>query len=220
MHTAELVHNIRHLSIAADADPRAALRAIWRLCNAVLRKRPEQDWISTFTGRKFYPLAAKAADVDIIDIAHALSMLCRYNGHTNEFYSVAQHAVLVSYLVPVEHAKWGLLHDSTEAYLPEVTRPVKRHIHGFAESEDRLMEVIAGVFGLEPEMPLAVKQVDTAICKSEKRRLINNPEAHRWAVDEVQCKDIDIDPWSPAEAKRQFLRRFYELFPERQSVIS
>lgn len=71
------------------------------------------DWIATFTGGVFFPLAPRVEDVRISDIAHALSMLCRFAGHTRGFYSVAQHSVLVSRLCSQQDALWGLLHDAS-----------------------------------------------------------------------------------------------------------
>ena len=84
------------------------------------------DWIQTFTGRAFYVLDPRPEDVDIEDIAHALSMQCRFAGHCREFYSVAQHSVTASWLVPPEDALWGLLHDAAEAYVVDLPRPIKR----------------------------------------------------------------------------------------------
>ena len=62
------------------------------------------DWMQTYTGRQFWPIDPRANEVHIEDIAHALSMMCRYNGHCRTFYSVAEHSVLVSQHVPPEHA--------------------------------------------------------------------------------------------------------------------
>ena len=102
------------------------------------------DSIQTYTGRKFFPVAPRAEDIEILDVAHALSMLCRYTGHTKQFYSVAQHSVLVSRIVPPQDAAWGLLHDASEAYLCDVARPIKP----YRLLEQRLMVQVAGRFDL------------------------------------------------------------------------
>src|ERR1700724_2684254 len=81
-------------------------------------------WQQTFTGRRFYPLSPRVEDVCIEDIAHALSNICRYGGHCREFYSVAQHCNMVSDWMP-EFKLEGLLHDSPEAYIGDMVRPVK-----------------------------------------------------------------------------------------------
>ena len=74
------------------------------------------DWLQTFTGKAFFPLDPRPEEMDIFDIAHALSNLCRYGGHCNKFYSVAEHSVLVSILCRLYYgeqvALQGLLHDA------------------------------------------------------------------------------------------------------------
>src|SRR5438128_12538670 len=82
------------------------------------------DWMQTYTGRAFYPLDPRLDDICIEDIAHALSMLCRYGGQCQEFYSVAEHSVLMSYAVNPQHALWALLHDATESYMGDLIRPL------------------------------------------------------------------------------------------------
>lgn len=86
--------------------------------------------LHTFTGTGFDPLHPRTEDVRLDDIAQALSNTCRFNGHTPRFYSVAQHAVLVAEIVlsVSNDPRWALLalhHDSAEAYLMDVPRPIK-----------------------------------------------------------------------------------------------
>ena len=75
------------------------------------------DWIQTYLGIQFWPLDPRPEEVMLFDIAHSLSNMCRFTGHCREFYSVAQHSVIVSQNVPREDAAWGLLHDASEAYM-------------------------------------------------------------------------------------------------------
>src|SRR5690554_7094997 len=99
-------------------------------------------FIQTYTGRRFYPLDPNPADVCIEDIAHALSRITRFNAHINaEWYSVAEHSVHVSRIVPPEYALAGLLHDASEAYIADVSRPVKHTdmMAGYRLNETRLM---------------------------------------------------------------------------------
>lgn len=166
-------------------------------------------WILTHTGRQFWPLAPRAEDVDIEDIAHALSMTCRYNGHCSEFYSVAQHSVLVSLYCPDEHALWGLMHDASEAYLPDVPRPVKPNLPGFKDTENRVMKAVCERFGLSPDEPKEVKEIDNRILWDEMVRLMGVKDAER--VAHLGKLGVEIVPWTPAYAKMFFLERFYFL---------
>lgn len=105
------------------------------------------SYILTYKKHEFYPLEPKIEDIDIEDIAHALSLLCRANGHFKHFYSVGLHsincakeALLRGYSDRV--ALGCLLHDGSEAYLADITRPVKKHLTKYLEFEDVLQEKI------------------------------------------------------------------------------
>lgn len=167
------------------------------------------DWIQTASGVAFWPMDPRPEEIRIEDIAHALSHLCRFGGHSRSFYSVSQHSVLVSQNVEPEHALWALLHDATEAYLVDVPRPLKRFLAGYVEIENRLMSVIAAKFGLPPEMPAEVKESDNRILVDEANQLLG-PKPMPWSNPAMPL-GIRICPWSPAEAKAAFLSRFDEL---------
>jgi hypothetical protein len=174
-------------------------------------QRKDSNWIQTFTGRQFWPLAPRAEDVCIEDIAHALAMKCRYTGHCTRFYSVAQHSVLASQIVPSNDALWALLHDATEAYLPDVARPVKQEWPEFREWEDRLCAVIAEKFGLSMPMPDSIKHADLIMLRTERRDLMVTPP-RAWRTDELAQPMVDhIFPLSWVPAESLFLRRFGEL---------
>lgn len=103
--------------------------------------------IKTFTGVMFDPLHPDPAKIDIRDIAHALSFLCRANGHFKSFYSVGQHCVNCAreaeargYSRKVQLA--CLLHDASEAYLSDVTRPVKQELPQYLQIEMPLQDTI------------------------------------------------------------------------------
>jgi hypothetical protein len=89
-----------------------------------------EPWLRTYAGRHVHILNPRPADIYIQDIAHALAHTCRFAGHTPAFYAVAQHSVLVSELLTPDLALWGLLHDASEAYLHDLTRPLKRVLCG------------------------------------------------------------------------------------------
>lgn len=168
------------------------------------------NWMQVFSGRQFYPLDPRPEEIDITDIAHALSLQCRYAGHCLNFYSVAEHSYHMSHIVPPEHALTGLLHDATEAYCIDIIRPLKPHLPGHAEIEANLWSAIAARYGLPPVMPDVVKHYDTAILHAEREQNMF-PTDHDWSLP-PEKPDVEIHCWDPPVAKRMFLERFMELY--------
>lgn len=170
------------------------------------------DWIFTHSGLPFWPCDPQPDDVRIEDIAHALSQLCRFAGHTRSFYSVAQHSVLVSLLCDPKDALWGLLHDASEAYLCDLPRPVKHsdHLTGYRALEEQVQAAVARKFALPESMPASVKSADGVLLRVEQRDLMNMPAG--WAPSEPLAWQVQrLVPMGPAEAKQRFLWRFEEL---------
>lgn len=169
------------------------------------------DWIQTFTGKRFYPLDPRVDDIDIRDIAHALSMQCRYAGHCNRFYSVAEHCVLLSRFLESEGrlvARWALLHDASEAYILDVPRPLKPYLVNYKGIEASIMEVVAQTFGLYALMPAEVKRADDRILADE---VSQNLGPLKWDYEPGPKLGVTLHFWTPAEAERAFLARFDEL---------
>lgn len=140
-------------------------------------KRPDQ--IITYTGVRFAPLNPHAEGIRIADIAHSLSLLCRANGHFKQFFSVAQHSLNCA----EEAGRRGLskkmqlaclLHDASEAYISDVTRPVKRDLPAYAAIEKRLQECIWDAFriSLTPEETAQMGAVDDAMLYAEFEELM------------------------------------------------
>ena len=174
------------------------------------------DWMQTHSGRQFWPLDPRPEEIDIEDIAHALSNLCRYAGHTRQFYSVAQHSVLVAGALPQPLRMWGLLHDATEAYLVDIPRPIKKYLYGYKDIEDHLMSVIAEKFNLGGiSIPQAVKEVDDAILADERAQLMQD-KSLPWKLVRPPL-GIHIIPWEPKVAFNAFLNFFYTLQDERSN---
>jgi uncharacterized protein len=172
---------------------------------------PDASWIQTHSGRRFNPLKPNPDAIVIQDVAHALSMQCRFSGHCREFYSVAQHSVLVSYICDHKDALWGLLHDATEAYLVDVPRPLKRSgkLQGYIEIEAVMQEAVCRRFGLPFVEPPSVKIADTKLLATEARDLMS-PLHSDWQqpVDPLPFK---IEAWEHQKAKDMFMQRFFEL---------
>lgn len=139
----------------------------------------DMGWIQTASGKKFSILEPDVDQIDIDDIAHALSMLCRFNGHCTKFYSVAEHSVHVSREVEPELALVGLLHDAAEAYLGDIPTPLKRLLPNFKEFEDRMEEAIGTKFGIDANLfkGTELKRADTQLLVDEKEALmVDAPE--------------------------------------------
>ena len=168
------------------------------------------DWMQTYTGKQFYALDPRPEDIDPHDIAHALSMQCRFNGHVKQFYSVAEHCILLSEAVSEENALWALLHDATEAYVGDLVRPLKKNLPQYIAIEDKLMGVIAQRFGLSGEIPPEVHWADSRILLTERDALMN-PSPHKWAVDDLEPLPVQIPGWNPGTAEVLYLARLWEL---------
>lgn len=173
-------------------------------------KQRKGDWIQTFTGLQIYPLDPRIEEIYILDIAHSLSMQCRFNGHTKDFYSVAEHCCHVSDLLPDSLKLTGLLHDASETYLCDLPRPLKRS-EGFAEqyliAETHLERAIAEKFNLHYPYPPEVKDADNRLLATEAWQLMV-PLHPEWkdCLNPLQGKVLGC--WTPREAKEQFLQRF------------
>ncbi|MBB4574442.1 phosphohydrolase [Rhizobium lentis] len=167
------------------------------------------DWMQTVSGRQFWPLDPRPEDIFIEDIAHALSMMCRFGGHCQRFYSVAEHSVLVSENVPPEDALWALLHDASEAYIADIVRPAKRFIDGYKQMEANIMAAVCGAFDLPYVEPPSVKRADNAILADEAAQIMGT-KPKDWILPEPPL-GVRIIGLSPSDAKRVFLTRYLAL---------
>ncbi len=167
------------------------------------------DWSQTYTGRRFWPLDPRPEDVEIEDIAHALSQVCRFGGHCKEFYSVAEHCVRAADFVSDEHKLVALLHDATEAYIGDVIRPLKRQLVDYGEIEQRVAHAIGQAFGLGMqlvEFPPCVEDADEIMLATEARDLMAAPPVP-WGLRLPPDSQV-IHPWTPREAEIIFLDCF------------
>ena len=176
-------------------------------------------WIQTFTGKRFDFEEISPERIDIVDIAHGLSLNCRFNGHCARFYSVAQHSVLVSELVPPENALWGLLHDAAEAYLGDITRPLKRILPNIMEIESKILEAVAQRFALPSSVPDAVFAADDKLLATEASQLMAEySDGHYGPANPVA--GLRITPWPWEVAEERFLSRADILLKEHELWIT
>ena len=170
-------------------------------------------WIQTFTGRTIYPVDPREEEVEILDIIHSLANLCRFGGHCSHFYSVAEHSVHVSYLVPEHLALVGLLHDATEAYLVDIPRPIKASITNYKEIEHRLWECIAGKYDLPLVMPQEIHDADIAMLYAERDQLLLPYKGDDWGMGlttPITERPV-VGCWTPTYAKQVFMQRWIGL---------
>lgn len=172
--------------------------------------------IFTYTGVIMYPLSPKESDFHIEDIAHALSLMTRANGHFEYFYSVGQHCIACSregeirgYSPKVCLAL--LLHDASEAYLSDITRPVKISLPDYCRIEKELQKVLFAAFGiheLSGEEIAMISEIDDAMLCYEFEKLHRNGGFER----EYHLQgDHSLSFCDMSEVERLYLSRFDEL---------
>lgn len=173
------------------------------------------------------PFGLRVEDVRIEDIAHALSMLCRFNGHTKKFYSVAEHSVWVSRQVAPAYQRIALLHDAAEAYIGDIGGPWKSSVYILTAAanepveplgllEDKALRVIHEALGLPLVTAVAqVREADLRMLQTEGLQLMHrwNPE---WAGD-VEAYGVVLEGWDPYEARERFMQA-WKLYSAQQAA--
>lgn len=171
-------------------------------------------WMQTYTGLAFrFPPTPDM--ISVIDIAHALSMQCRYNGHCRRFYSVAEHSVLMARWFldrdQPDLARAALFHDAGEAYVSDVPRPLKPHVPAFQVLSDAVDEVIAAKWRVAHMHAPEIAAADWRILTDEKAALMGDaPEP--WFLHPAGGLGVEIRCWSPETAERELLGTFRLLF--------
>lgn len=190
-------------------------------------------YITTYTGRKFYFEATPEEMLHhemlcIEDIGHALSMICHFAGHTATFFSVAQHSILVARAcelqtpeVSLDLVRWGLLHDAAEAYIGDMTRPLKMLLPDYKILEKKIMTGIAYKFGLPLPEPPDLKPIDDSILKLESKLLMSGAALHDGFGTTYEIADAPptipvffISPMTHIQARMEFAKEFRRLFDD------
>ncbi len=169
-------------------------------------------WIRTYTGARVHIMKPEPSEIRIKDIAHALAHQCRFGGHTHEFYSVAQHSIMVADLLVdmgwPDLAICGLMHDAAETYLHDINRPLKRYLPEYVDIEHRFMAAICMKFGLPMQMHPVVNRADNIALSTEWRDLYAEPLDNCVAWSGEMPSARKIKPICPESAERAFMRRF------------
>lgn len=180
----------------------------------------KDNYIQTYAGHRFHPFDSTRQPICIQDIAHALSNICRFTGHTREFYSVAQHSVLCSLKASPEAALYALMHDASEAYLGDVAKPIKNceEMDFYERAEMHIMYEVVKRFSINFSCLIRkeVKEIDCRMLFTEKRDLL--PHNLNWGY-ELEPYTECIYPLQPKEAKLLFLKRFAELYHPNEEPI-
>lgn len=176
-----------------------------------------QDCIVTFSKKLFNPVEPKALEVSIIDIAHALSLICRGNGHFEHFFSVGQHCIFCAREALARG--WGervalacLLHDASEAYLSDITRPVKKRLPDYKKYEKKLQDIIweaLGAANLTEQELDKVWEIDDAFLEYEFEQLMNIKISDK-PYYLVSKPELSYKPHK--EIEQEFLDLYNELF--------
>ena len=159
----------------------------------------------------------RAEDIDIEDIAHALSMICRFGGHCSRHYSVAEHSLLVAQMVPEEYRLSALLHDASEAYLGDVIAPLKRMpgMEGYCVLERKMEQLIEEKFGVRFVDDPIIKEADLKALYIEGRSFYGAKALEDWGFPEEilhwgQNSSRDVLCYAPAQHKieAEFMNAF------------
>lgn len=159
-----------------------------------------------------------SSDFTIEDIAHGLGNQCRYAGQCSRFYSVAEHSLHVSDVVDGFYLE-ALLHDAAEAFLGDITRPLKQLLPDYRRIEKDVESAIYARFGLNPDALHVVKEADLTVLAAEQAQIMPTG-TNEWAtLAGIEPAPIRVEHLSPDESRRAFLQRFHELSSGAQHSI-
>ena len=175
------------------------------------------DYITTYTGIRFYPAQPDAEGICIEDIAHALSFLCRGNGHVSKFWSVAEHCIFCAREAaarewPARLVLACLLHDASECYLSDVPRPFKKELPGYRVHEGRLLTLIYERYlgtALTEEEERLVKKIDDGALFYDLKELLHNEQSEKDPQFHI-VPDYEYRPFH--EVEQEYLQLFYHYY--------
>lgn len=198
--------------------------------NSLIEKNGRHVSMVTYLGKHVDLLEPVEVDISIVDIAHHLSMICRFNGATREFYSVAEHSVRCADIAfdlgkPYTMQFATLMHDAHEAYCQDLIRPRKKleeylGLSFTTDLEDTFQALVFNMFDIPrlPDVLACVKQADNILARAECEQLIRGGgKEYEWG--ETPTCGIELECWSPGVAKAKFLSRFESLQQDIEDIL-
>lgn len=176
-------------------------------------------YLSTFTGKKFFPFDPQPDQICIEDIAHGLSLLCRFSGQCPRFFSVAEHSIYVADSLPDNLKLEGLLHDASEAYLADIPRPLKVGLPEYKAIESIVEKVIAQTFGLVFPTPAQIMDEDRDLLRNEVFTFFGAKRYFEDFGEEYISKGKHLFGLAPAIAESKFLD-LYSRFKRGKSAFT
>lgn len=171
-------------------------------------------YVSLSRGGRFYFDDVTVSTFSIEEIADALSKICRFTGHTQRFYSVAEHSVLTSLIVPKAYAFEALMHDAHEAFVGDVAAPLKSLLVDYQVVEDRAAARVRKHFGLPAKTSQPVKWADLEMLALEKRDLLPSAKEDWLCLEGIEPAQTTLLFCEPSNARQIFLERFQKLTAE------
>lgn len=181
----------------------------------IKERKPEvmESFITTYTGKHVNPFKLDLQDIDIRDIAHALSLTCRGNGHVKHFFSVGQHCINCALEAKARGYSdriilGALLHDASECYISDIPSPLKDSFPEIKRAEDKILDTVMVRFlgtGLLEQEKRMIKIIDRAMLKADLYYLLGDGKP--VFAGEYKRK-LDYRERPPEDVEKEYLSLF------------
>ena len=170
-------------------------------------------WIQTYSGKRFYYFNPTEDMIDEIDFFVALPKLCRFNGQSHFFYSVAEHSIRCTKLVKPENRLYALLHDSPEVYCADLCTPIKIFLPQYQKIENKILKVISQKYNFDigERAHEDVNKADKIMLATEARDLFPHLKLNWCNSKKYKPLKEKIKPRGMDEVRKEFKKLFYEL---------
>lgn len=174
------------------------------------KKLKKNEYITTYTGKKFHIFNPKESEINIKDISHALSLQCRFNGHTSCFYSVASHVLIGTCLIEPKFKKEFLCHENAEVVTGDLVTPIKRRSPEFLKMEEKIEKILTKKYGLPFPMSPEVKEMDNLMFRMEFAYLMNGKTKEKFPINKKEF--MEMINKTPKEIEKELTLTFNKLF--------